>query len=103
MASPGIAPISVELEGFTGSGRVATPALLSAMLRAAEKISVQTEIVLLAHHMGFKVIERPLSIEEKRGTQVSIVKRFPKVLNIIRELKKSLNRFPEKGLENKLR
>ncbi|MBZ5678622.1 MAG: PilT/PilU family type 4a pilus ATPase [Acidobacteriia bacterium] len=39
MASPGIAPISVELEGFTGSGRVATPALLSAMLRAAEKIS----------------------------------------------------------------
>ncbi|PYX29228.1 MAG: twitching motility protein [Acidobacteria bacterium] len=39
MASPGIAPISVELEGFSGTGRVATPALLSAMLRAAEKIS----------------------------------------------------------------
>lgn len=56
----------------------------------------QTEIVLLAHQMGFKVIERPFSIEEKRGTQVSIVKRFPKVLNIIRELKKSLSRFPEK-------
>src|SRR5438876_6128633 len=39
MASPGIAPISVELEGFSGTGRVATPALLSAMLRDAEKIS----------------------------------------------------------------
>jgi twitching motility protein PilT len=39
MASPGIAPISVELEGFSGTGRVATPALLSAMLRASEKIS----------------------------------------------------------------
>src|SRR5579872_1223838 len=39
MAAPTIAPISVELEGFTGSGKVATPALLSAMLRAAEKIS----------------------------------------------------------------
>ena len=39
MAAPTIAPISVELEGFSGSGRVATPALLGAMLRAAEKIS----------------------------------------------------------------
>jgi twitching motility protein PilT len=39
MAAPTIAPISVALEGFSGSGRVATPALLSAMLRASEKIS----------------------------------------------------------------
>jgi twitching motility protein PilT len=39
MASPSIAPISVVLEGFSGSGRVATPALLAAMLRASEKIS----------------------------------------------------------------
>src|SRR3984957_8288407 len=39
MAAPSIAPISVALEGFSGSGRVATPALLGAMLRAAEKIS----------------------------------------------------------------
>ena len=39
MAAPTIAPISVELEGHIGSGRVATPALLGAMLRAAEKIS----------------------------------------------------------------
>ncbi len=39
MAAPTIAPISVELEGPTGSGRVATPALLGAMLRASEKVS----------------------------------------------------------------
>jgi len=39
MAAPTIAPISVALEGFSGSGRVATPALLGAMLHAAEKIS----------------------------------------------------------------
>jgi len=39
MAAPSIAPISVALEGFSGKGKVATPALLSGMLRAAEKIS----------------------------------------------------------------
>src|ERR1700681_3223001 len=39
MAAPSIAPISVTLEGFSGSGRVATPALLGAMLRASDKIS----------------------------------------------------------------
>ena len=39
MAAPTIAPISVPLEDFTGSGRIATPALLGAMLHAAEKIS----------------------------------------------------------------
>lgn len=39
MAAPTIAPISIVLEGFSGEGRIATPALLGAMLRAAEKIS----------------------------------------------------------------
>src|ERR1700680_848424 len=39
MAAPGIAAISVSLEGYSGSGKVATPALLGAMLRAADKIS----------------------------------------------------------------
>ena len=39
MAAPTVAPISVALEDFSGNGRVATPALLGAMLRAAEKIS----------------------------------------------------------------
>ena len=39
MAAPTIAPISVALDDFSESGRVATPTLLGAMLRAAEKIS----------------------------------------------------------------
>jgi twitching motility protein PilT len=39
MAAQTIAPISVALDDFSGNGRVATPALLGAMLRAAEKIS----------------------------------------------------------------
>jgi twitching motility protein PilT len=39
MAAPGISPISVSLEGYSGSGKVATPVLLTAMLRAADKIS----------------------------------------------------------------
>jgi len=39
MAAPTIAPISVALDDFSGNGRVATPALLGAMLRAAERIS----------------------------------------------------------------
>src|SRR4029077_13835316 len=39
MATPGIAPILVSLEGSSEAGKVATPALLAAMLRAAEKIS----------------------------------------------------------------
>jgi twitching motility protein PilT len=39
MAAPGIAAISVSLEDYLGTGKVATPGLLGAMLRAAEKIS----------------------------------------------------------------
>ena len=39
MAAPGIAPISVVLDDFAASGRIATPALLGAMLRAEQKIS----------------------------------------------------------------
>jgi twitching motility protein PilT len=39
MATPGISAISVSLEGYSGSGKVATPDLLTAMLRAGEKIS----------------------------------------------------------------
>jgi twitching motility protein PilT len=39
MAASGTAAISISLEGYSGSGKVATPALLGAMLRAADKIS----------------------------------------------------------------
>src|SRR5215470_20128721 len=39
MAVPTIAPISVAFDDVSGSGWVATPALLGGMLRAADKIS----------------------------------------------------------------
>ena len=39
MAAPSIAPITVPLDDFIGNGKVATPVLLGAMLRAADKIS----------------------------------------------------------------
>ena len=39
MATPGTAAISVSLEGYSGTGKVATPALLGAMLLAADQIS----------------------------------------------------------------
>ncbi len=39
MAAPTIAPLSVSLDGLSASGSGATPALLGAMLRSAEKIS----------------------------------------------------------------
>jgi twitching motility protein PilT len=39
MAAPGTAPIQVKLEASSGSGPVATQALLAAMLRAADHVS----------------------------------------------------------------
>ena len=39
MAASGTAAISITLEGYSGSGKVDTPALLGAMLRAADNIS----------------------------------------------------------------
>src|SRR5258708_12763647 len=39
MASPGTAAISVSLDGHSGSGKVAAPALLAGMLGAGDKIS----------------------------------------------------------------
>ncbi|MGA9529371.1 MAG: PilT/PilU family type 4a pilus ATPase [Terriglobales bacterium] len=39
MAAPGNSPLSIELEGVTGSGSIPTTVLLAAMLRASDKIS----------------------------------------------------------------
>lgn len=57
----------------------------------------QTELVLLAHRMGFKVVEIPIRLAETRNTKVSVYRRLPKVMNIIKELKQSLARFPKKN------
>lgn len=53
----------------------------------------QAEIVLLAHQFNYNVQEVPLRLEEKRAAPVSVARRLPKVINIIRELKRSMRRF----------
>jgi len=54
----------------------------------------QTEIVLLAWRLGHRIEELPIRIEEKRPGPVSITCRLPKVLDMIRQLRRSLKRFP---------
>jgi hypothetical protein len=56
----------------------------------------QTELVLLAHRLGYRVAEVPITLSEQRATMVSVLKRLPKVVHIMDELKTSLGRFPVK-------
>lgn len=57
----------------------------------------QTEITLLAYRLGYHVVELPVHIEEQRDTKVKVVRRVPKVINMIGQLRKSLSRFPPTG------
>jgi glycosyltransferase involved in cell wall biosynthesis len=54
----------------------------------------QTEIVLLAWHRGTTIHELPIYIAESRHHRVPILKRVPKIANMIWQLRKSLHRFP---------
>jgi glycosyltransferase involved in cell wall biosynthesis len=54
----------------------------------------QTEIVLLAWRLGIKIHERPIRIRETRSAPVTVLRRLPKVMKTVRELKRSLQRFP---------
>lgn len=56
----------------------------------------QTEVVLLAWRLGYRIEEVPLELHERRPTPVRIAKRMPMFFNIIRELRGSLARFPRK-------
>lgn len=53
----------------------------------------QTEIVVIAWALGHKIKEVPIDIAEKRAATVSIVKRLPKVMSMVFEIRKSLKRF----------
>jgi glycosyltransferase involved in cell wall biosynthesis len=55
----------------------------------------QTEIVLLAWRLGVEIHERPIRIRETRRAPVAVFKRVPKVLHTVRELRRSLGRFPK--------
>jgi glycosyltransferase AglD len=55
----------------------------------------QTEIVLLAWRLGIKIEEVPVQILEMRNPTVSVTRRLPKVLNTVKALQRSLERFPK--------
>jgi glycosyltransferase involved in cell wall biosynthesis len=54
----------------------------------------QTELVLLAWRLGIGIREVPIEIRETRPAPVSVIKRVPKVLHTVQQLRMSLNRFP---------
>jgi glycosyltransferase involved in cell wall biosynthesis len=56
----------------------------------------QTELVLLAYRLGYRVKELPFSILERRAAPISVSRRLPKVLRTIRDLKRSLARYPRR-------
>jgi glycosyltransferase involved in cell wall biosynthesis len=57
----------------------------------------QTEIVLLAWRLGVEICERPIQIRERRQAPVAVFNRVPRILATVRELKRSLARFPERN------
>ena len=59
--------------------------------------SLQTELVLLAYRLGYRVSEAPVRLRETRATPIPVFRRLPKVLKIVREIRSSLARFPEPG------
>ena len=65
----------------------------------------QTEIVLLAWRLGFRIEEVPIQINEGRSSPVSITRRLPKVVNTVQDLRRSLGRFEQQhsnGSESKM-
>lgn len=59
--------------------------------------SLQTELVLLAYRLGYRVSEAPVKLRETRGTPVPLLRRLPKVVRIVRDVRASLRRFPASG------
>ena len=53
----------------------------------------QTEIVLIAWRLGVNIEELPIHVAEKRAASVSVLRRLPKVLDMVVALRKSTRRF----------
>jgi glycosyltransferase involved in cell wall biosynthesis len=62
----------------------------------------QSEIVLLAWRLGVKIEEIPVNISEVRNTPVTVLRRVPKVLKTVWELKRSLRRFAAQNRPSQL-
>jgi glycosyltransferase involved in cell wall biosynthesis len=56
--------------------------------------ALQTELVFLASHLGFRVLEIPIAIREVRRAPVPILRRVKAVIRIHRALRDSLVRHP---------
>jgi glycosyltransferase involved in cell wall biosynthesis len=92
----------IFLRLFIGYPGTDTHGLKSLDVRCAKKLCetalttdeiFQTEIVLLAWRLGMTIEEIPIRISEMRSAPVSVLRRLPKVLNTVSELKRSLKRF----------
>ena len=61
---------------------------------AAEVISTQdlfdTELVVRAERAGYRIVEVPAVVEEKRETKSSLAKRVPRTLNGVWRIRRSL-------------
>ncbi len=53
----------------------------------------QTEIVLIAWKLKHPIFEVPISIQEQRISPVKVIRRLPKILNLLQLLRKSIKRF----------
>jgi len=83
---------------FTGTDTHGLKALRKSVFKKINNFTIttdevyQTELVLLAYSLDLKVTEVPVELRETRSPSVSIIKRLPKVLKIVVQLKRSLSR-----------
>jgi dolichyl-phosphate beta-glucosyltransferase len=87
------------LLGYPGSDTHGLKSIESHLAKKLCQLSVttdeifQTEIVLIAWRLGKRIEEIPIHIDERRAATVSIIRRLPKVISMVSELRRSINRF----------
>ena len=69
---------------------------LCALAQTTDEV-FQTEIVLLAWRLGHRIHELPITLKEQRPAPVSVARRLPKVMDMTRQLRRSIARFPKQG------
>ena len=88
--------------GYPGTDTHGLKSIETSLAKRLCEISVtsdevlQTELVLLAWRLGVKIEEVPLQIRELRSPTVSVMRRLPKVIRTVQELRRSLARFPKR-------
>ncbi|MGO8987061.1 MAG: type IV pilus twitching motility protein PilT [Terriglobales bacterium] len=93
MAAPGNSPIAIALDGISGKDQVATPALLSGMLRASEKVSDLIfspgrlpQIEVHGQLIGVEISgSKTLSADDTRRIAADLIGTNKQALNALRE------------------